>query len=226
MIEIEYVFARGTILKNEESVDYNRFMPISKYITEDNRFSPPGVEWLYLASGYKGDARQKIESAEKCTVKECKAKVGDRFGICHFAISQEFYGKKVVDLTIADELTYEEINSDLEKYGQEVKRKARKIFKHTGLVPYTNKAEFMRVFEKWFSYTDAKLVSEQLLLPVAVADKKYMYAPFQSMAKYFESLGYVGIIYSSTVYPGAKNIVLFDKNMAFAVGDIKEIIIN
>ena len=217
---------RRTVLKGDESVDYNRFMPISKYITEDNRFSPPGVEWLYLAGGYKGDLEKKIEDAEKCTIKECKAAIGDRFGICHFMINPNYYKEKIVDLTIGDELIYEKINNELEKYGQTVDSRAIKIFKNTGLRPHVNTAEFVEVFEKWFSYTDAKLISEQLMLPVAVEDKNYMYAPFQSMAKYFESLGYVGIVFSSTVYPITKNIVLFNKNMAYANGDIKEIIID
>ena len=29
--------------------DYDRFLPKAEFITRDNRFSPPSVEWLYLA---------------------------------------------------------------------------------------------------------------------------------------------------------------------------------
>lgn len=46
---------RGTIIKPSEPEDlppYERFMPISKFITADNRFSPAGIEWLYLAVKY------------------------------------------------------------------------------------------------------------------------------------------------------------------------------
>ena len=43
------------------------------------------------------------------------------------------------------------------------------------------------------------------------------------MAQYFLSLGYVGIVYSSTVFPEGKNVVLFDKDAAFPVGKIKKI---
>ena len=45
---------RGTIIKPSEPSDtpnYGRFLPDSRYIKEDNRFSPAGVEWLYLAIG-------------------------------------------------------------------------------------------------------------------------------------------------------------------------------
>ena len=85
--------------------------------------------------------------------------------------------------------------------------------------------EFKEEFAKWFSYTDAKLISEQLFLPVESGEEKYMYAPFQCLAQYFKSLGYVGILYSSTVYPKAKNIVLFDKTMGIPTGDIKDFVV-
>lgn len=225
LVDAGYVFARGTILKDDEIVDYNRFMPISKYISEDNRFSPPGVEWLYLASGYKGEERDRIETAENCTINVCKAKAGNRFGICHFEINPDYYDAKVVDLTIADTLTYEELNNALEEYGQKVRKRVMRVFKSTGIKIPINRNDFIKEFEKWFSYTDAKLISEQLFLPVAVDEKKYMYAPFQCMAKYFEALGYSGIVFSSTVYPKAKNLVLFDKNMAIASGDIIDFIV-
>ena len=41
--------ARGAKLKALETVSYDRFMPKAEFINEDNRFSPVGVEWLYLA---------------------------------------------------------------------------------------------------------------------------------------------------------------------------------
>ena len=47
-----------------------------------------------------------------------------------------------------------------------------------------------------------------------------MYAPFQTMAQYYISLGYSGIVYGSTVCSVGKNIVLFDKQMAYPSGEI------
>ena len=51
--EIEkYCVGRGTILgETEPTPNGNRFIPNSQYIKDDNRFSPKGVEWLYLALG-------------------------------------------------------------------------------------------------------------------------------------------------------------------------------
>lgn len=52
-----------------------------------------------------------------------------------------------------------------------------------------------------------------------------MYAPFQTMAQYYISLGYAGIIYGSTVSSVGKNIVLFDKNIANPVGTVENYIL-
>lgn len=52
------LIGRGTILKNDEVPNYERFLPKEEYIKEDNRFSPPGVEWLYLAIGNDNDIHE------------------------------------------------------------------------------------------------------------------------------------------------------------------------
>jgi len=49
-----------------------------------------------------------------------------------------------------------------------------------------------------------------------------MYAPFQTMAQYYRSLGYSGIIYGSTVSEVGRNIVLFDKEIAKPCGSIEK----
>ena len=49
-------------------------------------------------------------------------------------------------------------------------------------------------------YTYTKLLSEQIFVPLNSADNKsIMYAPFQTMAQYYISLGYSGIVFGSTV---------------------------
>lgn len=54
--------------------------------------------------------------------KECRASSGNRFGICTFSIKREFENKKIIDLTVADDLTYEQINSRLECTYKEICR--------------------------------------------------------------------------------------------------------
>lgn len=209
---------RGTILGEKEVPDYERFIPKKEFIKEDNRFSPPGVEWLYLALGNEADIHE-------CSQVECRAEEGNRFGFCHFSFNDRSSDLKLVDLTIADDISYEELNSRLEEYGQKQVKKAAKAH---GFIPKhnVNIDEFKRFFTKWGVYTHTKLLSEQIFEPLrGIDDKTLIYAPFQTMAQYYISLGYSGIIYGSTVSSVGKNIVLFDKNVAYPIGAIEDYIL-
>lgn len=62
-------------------------------------------------------------------------------------------------------------------------------------------------------------------MPITTENKSIMYAPFQCMAQYFLSKGYCGIVYSSTVFPSGKNVVLFDKMAAYPCGMIRRFVI-
>ena len=212
------LIGRGAILKNDEVPNYERFLPKEEYIKEDNRFSPPHVEWLYLAIGDDNDIHE-------CAQAECRVKKGNRFGFCHFQLDAKYNECKLVDLTIADDVSYAELNAALEEYGQAQVKKGIKIAKALGFVPKmsTNKKEFEELFTRWGVYTYTKLLSEQIFEPLNVCDNKAIaYAPFQTMAQYYISLGYSGIVYGSTVCPVGKNIVLFDKHMACPVGTIED----
>ena len=209
---------RGTLLSEKEVPNYERFIPKKEFIKKDNRFSPPGVEWLYLALGNEADI-------QKCSQAECRAKEGNRFGFCHFSFNDSSLELKLVDLTIADDISYEELNSRLENYGQKQVKKGIKVAKALGYIPKhnINVDEFKKLFTEWGVYTHTKLLSEQIFEPLSdTDDKTLMYAPFQTMAQYYISLGYSGIIYGSTVSNVGRNIVLFDKNVAYPIGTIKD----
>jgi RES domain-containing protein len=208
-------------LDEEEVPDYERFIPKKEFIKKDNRFSPPGVEWLYLALGNETDIHE-------CSQAECRAEAGNRFGFCHFALDDSFLNLKLVDLTIADDISYEELNSRLEEYGQKQVKKGIKAAKALGFVPKhnVNVDEFKKLFTEWGVYTHTKLLSEQIFEPLSETDDKtLMYAPFQTMAQYYISLGYSGIIYGSTVSNSGRNIVLFDKNVAYPTGVIEDYVL-
>lgn len=212
------VVGRGTILSKEEVPDFERFLPKEKFIKEDNRFSPHGVEWLYLTIGEE-------EEIHECAKSECRAKNGDRFGFCHFLFDVQYDDSKLVDLTIADDISYAELNRSLEEYGQAQVKKGIKIAKALGYAPRIsmNKKEFAELLTRWGVYTYTKLLSEQIFVPLEISDKKsVIYAPFQTMAQYYISLGFSGIVYGSTVCPVGKNIVLFDKHMACPIGTIED----
>ena len=212
---------RGTILSEKEVPDYERFIPKKEFIKNDNRFSPPGVEWLYLAIGNEADIHE-------CSQAECRAKEGNRFGFCHFSFNDTSLELKLVDLTIADDISYEELNSRLEEYGQKQVKKGIKAAQKHGFISKNNvnRDEFIKIFTKWGVYTYTKLLSEQIFEPLSDSDDKtLMYAPFQTMAQYYISCGYSGIIYGSTVSSVGRNIVLFDKNAAYPIGAIEDYIL-
>lgn len=213
------VLARGANLKDSNTVEYSRFIPAKEFIKEDNRFSPKGVEWLYIAIG------ETEMIANNCTIKECKAQPGQNFAICNFKLDAAFDEKILVDLTIANEKSFDEINSNLksqfETYIQlcvrndgktDVKQDIRDI-----VAP---------IVEEWSADTYAKMISQNIFKPVDIENKEYMYAPFQCFAYYFLEKGFSGIIYESTVYPEAKNVVLFNKKYAIPTGSIKYQIID
>ena len=212
------VIGRGTKLKGEEIPNHDRFLPKKEHIVKDNRFSPPGIEWLYLAIGNE-------DSIHECTRAECRVESGDRFGFCHFQFDSQYDDCQLVDLTIADDISYTELNRMLEEYGHSQVEKGIKLAKVLGYVPRViiNKSEFEELFTRWCVYTHTKILSEQIFLPLDVTDNKAItYAPFQTMAQYYISLGYYGIIYRSTVCSVGKNIVLFDKQMAHPIGAIED----
>ena len=215
--ELKYKkIGRGTILKKDENPNYERFLPKAEYIRDDNRFSPKGVEWLYLAIGEESDIY-------RCAVAECRAKTGNRFAFCNFEFEKKYSDCKLVDLTIADAITYKEINQELDNYFSLQKKRAKNVVKCCSKIPimYLNKHEQEKKILRWSVYTYAKLLSEQIFVPLKTTDNKSIaYAPFQTIAQYYISLGYSGIIFGSTVCPVGKNIVLFDKQMAYPIGTI------
>ena len=234
----EYHLIRGSVIQPAEPFpNYDRMLPKSEFINYDNRFSPKGIEWLYLALGCKCATDGK-EDAIICSQKECRAEKGQQFAICEFQYKSN--PLKVIDLTIADHIPFEQLESQLEEKTQrlkqdeinrimlEMKRKHGALDSKTCLdillqkdIPKANKQqEFQHQYIEWCVYTYAKILSEQLFIPVESADKELMYAPFHCIAQYFLSLGYSGIVYKSTVYEKGKNLVLFDKTLVKPVGDI------
>ena len=214
---------RAGKLKDEDPFPtYSRFVPSRKYITSHNRFSPPGTEWLYIAMGDS-------DNAEKCALKECRASKGDRFGLCQFKINEEYSKRELVDLTIACDSSYDELNNHLEGMEHEIrKREVKRIINgivQCGCFPKPNIDDYMNQFRIWFAYTYVRMLSEQIFVPVDTVDKERCYAPFQCVAQYFLNFGYEGIVYSSTVLPSGKNVVLFDRDAAVPVGKIKIITI-
>lgn len=231
-----HYIGRGAVLHSPGSTSYERFIPDAKFIKHDNRFSPPNIEWLYLAIG---DSEEHIK---KCSEAECGVRNGIRFGFCHFNLNSDYDDIKIVDLTKYIDSSYDEINTEYQHTFESIINdtpngikpitdaiaKGKKIESpHQIISNFRMKAigEFIQKRDLWFLKTHSKMLSELIFIPIEGSDKKLEYTPFQTMAKYFEGQGFGGIIYKSTRYPNAKNLVLFDKNYANPFGTIEDYVI-
>lgn len=213
---LDFHIVRGTIIREgEPAPTYDRLLPKSEFITEDNRFSPKGVEWLYLAIG-SPKSKDGLIRAKKCSQNECRASSGDKFAVCMFESNSS--NNKIVDLTVGNQWTYDKLQKDLERAAKRIVH--NEVEKY--LVTFSNPSalDFIPEFQKWLVYTYSKMLSEQIFTPINTDDKNMVYAPFHCIAQYFLSLGYSGIVYKSTVYDKGKNLVLFDKNLVKPTGSI------
>lgn len=102
--------------------------------------------------------------AEQCTIKECRASTGNRFGICLFEINSANKDEKIIDLTLADEMTYEDINAQLENSGKVylLRRYERSMKKGRVVIPTENEINEMKAgISFWALHTYLKLALMQ-----------------------------------------------------------------
>lgn len=209
------IFIRGAkIGPNEGKPNRERFIPKSDYIKEDNRFSPKGIEWLYIALGFPNNEIGRKE-AINCSREECRAKKGDSFSTCQFKLNSQ--NVPIVDLTIGDDW-------NREKQREEI-RKLINFRVHSNMIPTVDELMNEMICQQNIVRFYAQIMSKELFVKLKTKDKEAGYAPFHCIASYFKSYGYKGIIYKSTVYKGGKNLVLFNKNLAKPIASSIETII-
>ena len=198
-----YPLYRAVKLSDNEIPDYPRFIPDASKGGSNNRFSPEGIEWLYLGISNGKSSEEELKTG---CIKEIKPNNGDRVAICKFDVNRKFHKNQkrnyVIDLTITDSTTYDELNKNLEELGRSQSLRQNEI-------------------KKWVASTYMKMLSSEIFVPLSSVDTSIEYLPFQCLAKYFERHNLRGIIYKSTVHEKSRNIVLFDKNIASPVGDIE-----
>ena len=158
-----------------------------------------------------------ISEADKCCEEECRVEKEDYFAVCSFEISQNDVNRKVIDLTWGTDLSFDELNLRMCNEYKEFERKAK-----AGLSAECIKNDTEEIAKRWILPTYFKLVSEQLFIRLDTKNKSHEYAPFHCFAQYFISQGYDGIIFSSTLCEGAKNVVLFNREYAKPTGTIKQ----
>lgn len=227
-----YSFCRATKKNITESkkdlTTPERFLPKTKYITDHNRFSPIGIEYLYLACKPRFGKERNYKYIEEVSLKEIRAEEGNAYGICKFEIPSTIASsdKKVINLTIADNKSFEQIEKDFcEKSDDYVFENFMNFLNPNGIIKREDLSDFcIEISRKFALNIYFKILSSELFKPIEnPKDKNFEYAPFHCLAEYFKQLGYDGIIYKSTVCDNGygKNIVLFDKYLATPLSDIK-----
>lgn len=88
-------FYRAAIIKPNEIIDTSRFIPRADMMRGGNRFSPKGIEWLYM-----GVDRYGLD-AKKCCFAEVRANEASSVKYCEFKCNLE-KNDIVIDLTISD----------------------------------------------------------------------------------------------------------------------------
>lgn len=218
---------RGWYYDNGDKFDYERFIPKIKY-SGLNRFNPPEKIFIYLGI----NSNNKELSEEKVCIKELRANRGDKVSLCEFVVNNSALNKRVVDLTIGNDSTYEElinninriidyanISNDLNKKLGNFKKNDKEFVNQS--IRAKKGPEYKIAKELMKIYT--KMITDDLFKAVDGLDRQYEYAPFHAFANYFQQKGYTGIIYNSTVSPENRNLVLFDISDVNPIGKIKNI---
>jgi len=214
-----YKMMRGSILKDGDSdFTYKRLEPISRYMKSENRFSPPGVEWMYLSLA------KKCGNAQCGVIKELRAKKGDNILLGKYRIPKKHEKRKIIDLTIAKSITKDSIIAEHDRSVKQSINNAVYEFIREGNFNKSS-VENEKALIKCVVMLYAHEIDEQLFVPVDGLDKQYMYKPFQCISQYFLQKSYDGIVYSSTVCSESKNIVLFDKTIPLPMHNPEKIMV-
>lgn len=208
-ISLNSNLCRATKLGKDDKLNYihySRFIPDQLNHPSENRFSPAGIDYLYLGIkfGEFKTTKGRFNTLEETCLKEIRAKSGNDIAFCNFNINLKSYDKKIIDLTITDNKSFEDIQNEFSKW-----------FNSLNLISVHKNAS-VYLFTLYL-----KMISEELFKPIETDDKELEYAPFHCLAYYFTSLGFDGILYKSTVYNRGKNLVLFNKYDAKPIGKIK-----
>ena len=211
--DLRYLYTNSTLCRGAKidvseikNISYSRFIPDQKKYPSINRFSPEGIDYLYLALRFGRNKfnKARFNFAEETCIKEIRAQRGDTVALCNFNILKTSFCKKVIDLTIAENKSFDELEDEFKEW-----------FNNMNIQNIHNETS-IHLLKIYF-----KMISEEIFKPLEGVEKQYEYAPFHCLAHYFSMLGFDGIIYKSTVYDRGRNIVLFNKYDAYGVGEIR-----
>lgn len=184
---------RGVGINEEIALDnYSRMVPDPERVKGHNRTNPPGEAFIYLAVIPQRKSRgNKIEKnfILKTIESELRVRFGDFYTVAQFTSNS--------DNPIFDMSGDPRVGLDLDKIAKKMIRKSANIEKLTAQT-------YVMIFN-----------NEGIFKPINSDAQEYRsreYAPFQLLAKHFQSKGYANIKYRSTMHHGGTNALIF-KNL-------------
>lgn len=221
----------------EKDHEVSRFIPIKKdspewvkYNLQDsdwNRFNPSDRAFIYLGICMNNDIKS-YEDVKNTCYKELRVsqqKNIDYMSTLKFKVFKESKQKRVLDFSKISK--YKSCDNILNKYLSEGAMLEKKKLK-TGVLTKQDVYRRKILPSELCVLISLKLINDGIFKEVNTTElsereikkiKENEYAPFHAFANYIESMGFVGIIYNSTVCDGL-NIVLFDSSYVEPIGDI------
>lgn len=174
--------------KDASKINESRFIPQFKYAGL-NRMNDKNKLYEYLVTDYNSPS---ISDIIKTGVREIRANNGKNVYYSLFRLNPQYNDSKIINLRFPYSDT-KELYRNLSEANPNDKDYFRFLLMQL----------IMELFEKsdMFSPVD-KTKKDDILYK--------QYRPFHFISNYFETMGYSGILYASTVYPKGTNLVLFN----------------
>ncbi|WP_017381319.1 RES family NAD+ phosphorylase [Paenisporosarcina sp. TG-14] len=197
---------RGVGVNEDIELDfYQRMIPHPDYVENHNRMNPPGEAFIYLGviPVKKGKSKEIEKKFILKTIEaELRVKKGDSYTSAKFESN--------CDKHIFDVVGDSSLPTDIYELAEILRKKPEERSKITALF-YFNLFNNDQIFKPVHSTKQDVRARE--------------YAPFQFLARYFKSKGYIGIKYRSTVHREGTNIVIFNsENVKLVESSMEKIV--
>jgi len=213
----------------------DRFIPWPS--KTNNRWNPPGKQYLYLSFGKKEEPySSELSVSEYICLEEYRAKSNEKYSFCHFAPAIK---GNILDLSYND-TSITQIKSIIDIYYNESVQSmiSQLLSESNAQQKYQNKRKLKKsvlrkiqgnpidkgILVESFAKQYLKMICSCIYKKVDETDenkREMAYKSFHILSEYLESKGVTGVIYpcTRTNQIQGKNLVLFDVNDAIPIAN-------
>ena len=203
----------------------------------NNRWNPPGKQYLYLSFGKKEEPySSELSVSEYICLEEYRAKSNEKYSFCHFAPAIK---GNILDLSYND-TSITQIKSIIDIYYNESVQSmiSQLLSESNAQQKYQNKRKLKKsvlrkiqgnpidkgILVESFAKQYLKMICSCIYKKVGETDenkREMAYKSFHILSEYLESKGVTGVIYpcTRTNQIQGKNLVLFDVNDAIPIAN-------